>query len=319
MDELRERFERIADSDGGRGADTVMHAARQKVAGPTAPHPRRRGRMILAGAGALVVALAASGVILFVQRGDDGTSRVATSRHTRDTKDPAAACEPPPARTDAELSAIRTSVEHTIGMPGERYQGIGTGAGQILLMLWPGDERFADRLLARFGNAVRVDVAGRRYCGAIGPSPVCPALTGGEPPPGVHLSLHLERGSIDARQASRHLVEGSLLIGNDGPGELRADRWQGQPIEAALVVPGTRRVVGTLTGPSVGTGQTLNLAPGQTKSIRVVLGPLQRCDGKVGSRVPPGRYGVRAGLGPDRLHPYQAKYFAPEVPLRITR
>jgi hypothetical protein len=89
----------------------------------------------------------------------------------------------------------------------------------------------------------------------------------------------------------------------------------GQPVVAALVEPGTRTVVGSFGGPVAGTGLAINLAAGQRLEIRVVVGTW-RCDGELGSALPPGTYGVRAGIGPDGGSPV---YLARGVRFRVTR
>jgi hypothetical protein len=103
-----------------------------------------------------------------------------------------------------------------------------------------------------------------------------------------------------------------LVVRQDGATPLRMD--PGQPLVAMIVKPGTHQVVGRYDGLIGGTGLGLVLHDGQETTIPTIVAPW-RCDGGVGSTVPPGRYGVRAGIGPNEG---PAAYLAPEVPLTIT-
>jgi hypothetical protein len=103
-----------------------------------------------------------------------------------------------------------------------------------------------------------------------------------------------------------------LLVRNDNATPFSMD--PGQPIIAALVTPGTRHVVGEYSGMVAGTGLGFSVHNGEQVSIPLVVST-DRCDGGVGSTVPPGVYGVRAGIGPNEG---RATYLAPEVTITVT-
>jgi hypothetical protein len=206
----------------------------------------------------------------------------------------------------AELAEIRPSVESMIG---DAFYGIGTGERSIEADLFPGQEPLAEKLEDRFGDAVTIRIGTTRYCHGAGRSARCADLQGATAlPRGLHLRLTLDDDTLRGTEAAG---AGVLHVRYDGPGTFTLDT--GQPIVANVVRRGTRTVVGTFTGGIAGTGLGLVLAAGQERSIEVIVG-ISRCDGQLGSALPPGQYGVRAPLGPDGGTPV---YLAPEVLLTI--
>jgi hypothetical protein len=260
-----------------------------------------------------VVALAAGGFVMSASRaGADSPPRGATHDRAERAQELAAACSAPPARTDVELAAIRAKVEQAVGV--RQVAMIGTAQSAVALMLWPGEERRADRLLLRYGNDVEITIAGDRYCGVTAISHRCPRLTGATPPLGVHLRLRMDSTKLSGRSAVEGASNGELTVSNDGPNPFRGNRYQGQPIQASVVKRGSRTVVGLYRGIVMGTGQVINLAAGQSVKIPVIVSAW-RCDGRRGTRLPPGRYGARAGIASETGPPY----LAPEAPIRVTR
>ena len=75
--------------------------------------------------------------------------------------------------------------------------GVGFGANSLFVMLGPGHEPVAATLTDRFGDEVEITVGGIPYCGRPGVSPPCPTLAGSDDlPPGLHLSLQLDKSTI---------------------------------------------------------------------------------------------------------------------------
>jgi hypothetical protein len=73
----------------------------------------------------------------------------------------------------------------------------------------------------------------------------------------------------------------------------------GAPIAMVVTTLGTRRVVGLFSGAIGGVGYSKLLKPGQTATVDAI-GGTARCDGGLGSALPPGRYDVVAevsGIG----------------------
>jgi hypothetical protein len=186
---------------------------------------------------------------------------------------------------------------------------VGTRAHAIGVFLLPGREALAAALTARFKDAVQITVGNARYRCGPGQSRKCPDLSGSDRlPAGLHLTLTRVPSSMRATDE----FKAELVVREDSTTPLRMD--PGQPLVAMIVKPGTRTVVGRYDGQIAGTGLGLLLHDGQQVTIATIVAPW-RCDGGVGSAVPPGRYGLRAGIGPNEG---AAKYLAPEVPLTIT-
>jgi hypothetical protein len=219
---------------------------------------------------------------------------------------PPASCPTPPGKyTQEQIVAARPQVETMIA---NNFSSVGNGANSISVDLLPGREPLASQLLARFGDIVEIEIGETTYCGGPAISRRCDELPGTDAlPPGLSLSLRLERSSIRATEG----LGGELTIRNDAANLFEME--PGQPLTAEIVSPGTRTVVGTYSGAIAGTGYGLKLSNGQSDTIRVIVGT-SRCDGERGSALPPGRYAVRVGIGHNEGAP---GYLAPEVPLTI--
>jgi hypothetical protein len=211
-------------------------------------------------------------------------------------------------RGPAELARIRPDVEALLD---RAYFGVGDGVHTVDVFLFQGHEPLAAELQRRFGGAVAVELGTTRWCGGPGHSARCADLAGGRAalPDGLRLALTLDDSSVAATTPE---VKGALHVRYDGPGNFTLDH-SGQPVLGKVVRPGTGSVVGTNVAPLAGTGLSVEVAAAHEMTIPVVVG-LARCDGGLGSALPPGTYGVRAGLGPDGGPPL---YYAPEVELTI--
>jgi hypothetical protein len=82
-------------------------------------------------------------------------------------------------------------------------------------------------------------------------------------------------------------LNGVVVFANTGTTSVQIDTVR--PIDVKLVVPATHEVVGIYGGPVAGTGYSPLLSPGQSQAVPID-GGTARCDGGVGSAVPPGRY-----------------------------
>lgn len=279
---------------------------------------RHRHRWVISITCALVLAVAAS--LIVVLHRDDTTTRVVTASSAPPTTAPRSAhtapstvapgqptvCRTKPGKyTQDQLHTLRPDVESMIQ---GNFASAGTGANSIMVVLLPGREPLAARLIARFHDAVEITVGSTPYCGRPGVSPPCPTLAGSDSlPPGLHLALNLDRSAI----AATDMVNGKLTVTNTSPAPFQMD--PGQPVVGLLVKPGSRTVIGSYPFGTMGTGLGLRLQTGQSATIRVVVGTA-RCGGGTGSALPAGTYAVRAGIGP---HEGPAQYLAPEAPLVI--
>jgi len=226
-----------------------------------------------------------------------------------------ASSAPPPTRcptdrrtyTYAQLTALQPAVARMVK---GNFAGVGTGEHAIMVNLFLGREALAAKVEARFGTAVTITVGSTPYHCGDGNSTKCPALQGSSNlPPGLHLTLKLGVASMPATGS----INGQLVVQEDSATPLSMD--PGQPLVADIVRPGTRTVVGRYGGGIGGTGLGLNLHDGQQTAIPTIVAAW-RCDGRPGSTLPPGTYGVRVGISRNER---TVEYLAPEVPLTITR
>jgi hypothetical protein len=194
---------------------------------------------------------------------------------------------------------------------GEKLQELGpcTG-GPVVVGLAPGQEALAHTLWARYGAQVSITVGLTAYNGSPGRSPRCGTLEPSPPlPAGLHLALRLKARTV----VPGGDLSGKVVVSDSGPNRFFMDT--GQPLEAVVVRTGTRQVVGVYGGGIAGTGYGPRLAPGQSSTIPVV-GGTARCDGGIGSALPPGRYQVLVRVAPETA-PHAPSYLTPQVALRV--
>lgn len=208
---------------------------------------------------------------------------------------------------------VQQVIEHVSSMT-RSGQANGVGAcpgGPALVGLNPGEESVAHRLWARYGSRVAITVGLTSYDGHPGRSPLCGALEPSMPlPGGLHLALQLD----SRRVRSGSTFDATAVVSERGPDSYVMDT--GEPIEAVVVRPGSLRVVGVFSGGIGGTGAELHVAPGAMGTIPVV-GGTARCDGGIGSALPPGRYQVIARVAPESS-PHFPYYLTDPVALRVT-
>jgi hypothetical protein len=227
-----------------------------------------------------------------------------------------ATSDAPPKLSEEMLAFIRASVDEVAAHSPELWAGVGTGRDSVFVMLVPGQERLAARLVERFGGAVRVQVGlinnSPRGCEKPVDRPHCPALTGDAPKTaGVRLTVLVDTPTI---RVSDH-GEARLRVENVGTTDFAID--SGIPLVGSLVEPGTTEVVGTHSGVIAGVGGGVRLAPGQSGTIEMVLGAA-RCARKSRSAVPPGRYGLRVVLEPEGREP-GPRLRSPAAAVTVTR
>jgi hypothetical protein len=192
-----------------------------------------------------------------------------------------------------------------------QYLSVGLGGSTVDIGLMAGREALAARVAKMFGPKVSITVGLTSYCGGPGRSPVCSSMPRGDHlPSGLNLKLKVEHPTVKTGD----FANATLVVSEGGPGTFQMDT--GQPLVAQVVRPGTRHVVGTYDAGIGGTGYGSRLEPGQIERIPIVFGTA-RCDGGLGSAMPPGRYDVvvymhQEGRGNGPV------YYAPAVPLVVT-
>ena len=184
--------------------------------------------------------------------------------------------------------------------------------GPVTVQLAPGNETFAHVLWLRYGRKISISVGLTAYSGSPGRSPRCGVLADpSKLPVGLEVSLDLASTSIPSDSPD---FTGMIVVNEDGPGTFSMDI--GQPLLAVIVLSGTRQVVGLETGGIGGTGRLLNLAPGMSVTVSVV-GGTARCDGGIGSALPPGRYDVIVRVAPE-TEPQTPSYLTAPIPIQVT-
>lgn len=184
--------------------------------------------------------------------------------------------------------------------------------GPVFVGLMPGNENLAAQLQHRYGRNIVITVGMNVYNGSPVHSPRCGPLPKPAPTPaGLAMTLHaeLEHNTIRAG----HDFEGSVLV-TVTEGHLAMDT--GQPLEAVVLKPGTRQVVGVFNGGIAGTGYGFDLSAGKSRSIKFI-GGTARCDGGIGSALPPGTYEVTIRVAPETT-PSTPVFWTPPVELHLT-
>jgi hypothetical protein len=147
----------------------------------------------------------------------------------------------------------------------------------------------ASRINEQFGNAVRLRVGWLNYplraeSGAVTTGPCRPL-----PDPGASggLSAQLVLGATALGRGGQ--ARGVVHVRNTSaqPIELRSV----QPLDAVLLQPGSKKVVGALAASRDNASAGSRLGPGETVSLPVMAGT-DSCDPSLGYMVPPGAYDV---------------------------
>ena len=216
--------------------------------------------------------------------------------------------QPSPRLTAGQMQQITDQLQ--AAAKGNLQGGSSCPGGPVIVWLQPGREWLARLLGATYGSKLAIFIGLTTWDGRPGQSPACGALPRAKPlPPGLRLSLHLDRTSVTS--GSDFL--GAVLISELGPG--RFSMGIGQPVEAVVVRRGTQKVVGVYSGVIGGTGYSVNLVRGQSKAVPVI-GGTARCDGGIGSALPAGTYGVIVQIS-NEGHGPSPEYQTPPVPLKV--
>jgi hypothetical protein len=214
--------------------------------------------------------------------------------------------------TTGKTEQVTRAVTELGGQGGDILSLAACPGGPVLVGLAPGQEPLAHTLWVQYGKDVAITVGLTIYDGQPGRSPQCGVLKAPSPlPTGIHISLHLDSQTVRSGAS----FSGNVAIQESGPGSFNMDT--GQPLQAVVVRPGTHQVIGVFTGAIGGTGYGHLLAPGQSESINVI-GGTARCDGQLGSALPPGNYRVIVQVAPE-VSPHSPAYLTPPVAVRVIR
>lgn len=185
-----------------------------------------------------------------------------------------------------QVSATEKSIE---ALAGSRLGGIGLcGNGLIFLTLAPGSEAVAHAVRAKFGPSVQIKVGLTVWNGRPGRSPKCGTLPKASTAPSDY-AASLKLGSAQVKSGAN--FHGVVVFKDTASRDVRVDTEQ--PVEVVLTKLHTRRVVGVFSEGVAGTALGFDLSPGKPQSVGIV-GGTARCDGGIGSALPPGHYDALA-------------------------
>ncbi len=217
----------------------------------------------------------------------------------------------------ADVASLEASVRSFLG---SRFQALGQcGNGLLILTLTPGSEPLAARVRAQFGPQVQIMVGPTVWDGGPGRSPTCGVLAPPSPGHAAYTSMLVLRSrtirsgaNLNGFVTFRDTTSRAVLV------------TPGEPLVAVVTKPGTRRVVGIFAGGIAGTGFGFTLRPGGRPRRVAMVGGTARCDGGIGSALPPGRYDVVvevSGPGVNGIAGYDTPrtVFTQFVPIRVVR
>lgn len=210
--------------------------------------------------------------------------------------------KPSPLLTATQVQTLRQEI-----IVESRGNGTGFGlctGGPVVVTLRPGREWLAQRLTTTYGTKVVVNIVGVHWTGHPTRSQNCGDLPKPKATPKGLTIRYIPRATS---VTSGSVFAGTVRFTNAGPGTGSAT-YGGGSFVAKIVRPGTRDVVGVFSGARTDTLRFVTVSPGQSE-MAPVIGGTERCDGGVGSALPPGKYDVVVPID---------KYLTPPVPIRVT-
>jgi hypothetical protein len=197
----------------------------------------------------------------------------------------------------SDLRRVREEIERTLrqrqaetGRP--VLQSVGMGKAVVSVRLRADQEHAAGELAARYGSAVELQVG---FFGFPGRRPRRPHPPAGptleeQPFDGLEMSVEVDQEALEAGDTGR----GRLVLRNSSPQRI-GPLDCGQPLVGSLL-DSSLEPVGGYSGAIAGTGRTIDLAPGESASLRVIFGTAStRAD--LGYSLPPGRYWLSVQMG----------------------
>jgi hypothetical protein len=196
----------------------------------------------------------------------------------------------------SDLRQVRQEIERTLRQQAAEagrpvLTSIGQGKAVILVDLRADQENLAGELAARYGSAVKLRVGDFSYPGR---QPQVPRPPAGPAPEeqafeGLEMSVEVDQAVLEAGDDGH----GRLVLRNNGPGRI-GPIDSGQPLAGSLL-NASGEAVGGYSGWIGGTGLTVDLAPGQSTSIRVIFGTASTRE-DLGYLLPPGRYRLQVQM-----------------------
>ena len=197
--------------------------------------------------------------------------------------------------TSGQLEMVRSEIDDLIREQGaQSFREYGVQWGQVHISLRSDQLQFAEELLLRFGNLVRLEVGRKPY-------PPDPGFTRAERPhrteqtrpditiPGLNVTLLLDQPAIASGS------DGGAQVSFENGGDQLITISTGSPLTARLIDPASNDTVGYFDGAIGGVGITLHLRPGDVETMPVIFGTTSPADVE-GYSVPPGRYLVEVDV-----------------------
>jgi hypothetical protein len=188
----------------------------------------------------------------------------------------------------------RTLRQHQVQTGRQILASIGQGKAVISVALRADQEHVASELAARYGSAVELQVGYFAFPERRRRRPRPPARPALEDQAfeGLEMSVEVDQEVLEAGDDGH----GRLVLRNSSP-ERIGPLDCGQPLVGSLL-NSSLETVGGYSGWIAGTGRFIDLAPGESASIRVIFGTASTRE-DLGYVLPPGRYWLRVRM---RLH-----------------
>jgi hypothetical protein len=199
----------------------------------------------------------------------------------------------------ADLRQVRDEIERTLRQQAAEtgrpvLTSIGQGKAVIHVDLRADQEIVASELAARYGSAVELRVGAFGFPGRRPARPRPPGSSAPEEPEekafeGLEMSVEVDQTVLEAGDDGH----GQLVLRNNGQEKI-GPLGLGQPLVGSLL-NASQEAVGGFSGWIAGTGLTVDLAPGQSASIRVIFGTASTRE-ELGYALPPGRYWLQVQI-----------------------
>jgi hypothetical protein len=219
--------------------------------------------------------------------------------------------KPSPPLTATQVNVLNEFI--TAEVSGNQEGGGACAGGPVTVTLLPGREWLAQRLTKTYATKVSITISLTHWDGQPGKSATCGVLPKPKTLPSDVTMAFIPRTKSVTSGADFY---GSVRISNRGHKPFIST---GTTLSAFIVRPGTRRVDAIAAGLEVTARRpTSTVKPGHS-TLLSAWGGTERCDGGIGSAIPPGNYEVvvEVGIGTtEREGPLF--YLTPPVPIRVT-
>jgi hypothetical protein len=194
----------------------------------------------------------------------------------------------------ADLRRVREEIERTLRQrqiqTGRRIlASVAEGKAVISVRLRADQEHVASELASRYGGAVQLQVGYFAFPERRRPRPPAGPALEEQAFEGLEMSVEVDQEVLEAGDDGR----GRLVLRNSSP-ERTGPLDCGQPLVGSLL-NSSLETVGGYSGAVAGTGRVIDLAPGESASVRFIFGTASTRE-DLGYALPPGRYWLRVQM-----------------------